>query len=465
MDLGQVFYVESLEMLDEIISDLIMAESGDIPEDFVGRLFRTYHTVKGGAAMLGFVQLEKLAHRLEDTLDEMRAAQQVPHGNQLTIIIDITYLIQEMITAQQNQSPEDYSQRAERLIKLLEEGAQLDPPSGGAKIAVSKIVLQKTAEKQVEPVTGTVEEISERPIFLVSCRINDDAPMPEVTSMLLRRNLAERGDILFASEDSPAAKWLNQDIIYLVATDAGALGLRNAVLVTDVELEKVTPVKGKALALLNTKQLGEEATTSFNQLIIRMMQSLCGRGIEHREILKAVGVLKIWFQQHGEQLGSRNQQDKRWEKNLDLLEADIRLSEALSETAVAKLIITNCINGLWNQVFYALCDRFYYFAVRLSDVSEINSLDEAITRMFASGEFVHGIVDVSHVSALELEDEMQQVRSLFTKWEGQGKHLSLVAQGENFPKHEILSLALPGDFPGGKIYRNEFEAFLGVEGE
>ena len=467
MDLGQVFYVESQEMLDEIISDLITAETGEIPEDFVGRLFRTFHSIKGGAAMLGYEQIEKLAHRLEDSLDEMRCSGDVPQGNQLTVIIDITYLIQEMITAQQQQIPGDFSQRANRLIEVLQnamtESSAVAPLVAPATQPTAARKMTPCPLPPIPPAPATAQVVA-RSLYLVSCRIGDDAPMPEVTGMIVSRNLAERGTVIFASEHSSAAGWLGSELIYLVATDAGPTGMRSALSVSDVEVERIIPLKGGGASIAAAGLLDGEAVKEFNRQILKLMQILCLPGYHLVQMTKSVALLHGWLRQHGEELGAGVGHGMHWERCLDLLETNITLAEALRDIVVAKLMVTNNINSLWNQFFAGICERYYYFRLFLGHAGEIDTLDEVLLRRFGDGDFVHAMIDISAIPAQEMESRLTPLAALVRKWQGQGRQVSLIVPGENYPKYEILALAMAGGFPGG-FYRSEFEAFLKVEGE
>ena len=69
----QLFVEESREHLAGIEDDLLAMESMDgLDEDLVNRVFRTLHTIKGGAGFFDLINLQNLAHSMENLLDLIR---------------------------------------------------------------------------------------------------------------------------------------------------------------------------------------------------------------------------------------------------------------------------------------------------------------------------------------------------------------------------------------------------------
>jgi two-component system chemotaxis sensor kinase CheA len=77
-ELTDIFRQEAVERLDQLDAGLLAAESGDAGATDVDALFRNVHTIKGGAAMLGFDDISALAHAAEDVLASVRASGAFP---------------------------------------------------------------------------------------------------------------------------------------------------------------------------------------------------------------------------------------------------------------------------------------------------------------------------------------------------------------------------------------------------
>jgi CheY-like chemotaxis protein/HPt (histidine-containing phosphotransfer) domain-containing protein len=73
-----LFRQEADERLDSMADTLRAVESGRGGPDALESLFRDAHTIKGGAGMLGLDDARMLAHAVEDLLDCVRAAGELP---------------------------------------------------------------------------------------------------------------------------------------------------------------------------------------------------------------------------------------------------------------------------------------------------------------------------------------------------------------------------------------------------
>jgi len=71
-DAVREFLIECHENLDQMDKDLLAMEDAPKSEPLLRNVFRTIHTVKGGAGFLGLGKLERLAHVAESLLGELR---------------------------------------------------------------------------------------------------------------------------------------------------------------------------------------------------------------------------------------------------------------------------------------------------------------------------------------------------------------------------------------------------------
>jgi two-component system, chemotaxis family, sensor kinase CheA len=67
------FCEEASDNLDEVELTLIELEGSDKPLEFVNKIFRAIHTVKGGSRLLEIKKIETLAHQMESLLDDIRS--------------------------------------------------------------------------------------------------------------------------------------------------------------------------------------------------------------------------------------------------------------------------------------------------------------------------------------------------------------------------------------------------------
>jgi len=73
--LKQTFFDECSEALQQIENGLPDIRDGAASEDTINAVFRSVHSVKGGAGIFGFEDLVKFAHVFETVLDEMRSGK------------------------------------------------------------------------------------------------------------------------------------------------------------------------------------------------------------------------------------------------------------------------------------------------------------------------------------------------------------------------------------------------------
>ncbi|MBU2359257.1 MAG: Hpt domain-containing protein, partial [Alphaproteobacteria bacterium] len=86
-DIRQTFFQECEELLEalddglELLRDALDAEQ-EIDLETINAVFRSVHSIKGGAAAFGLEALVRFAHRFETTLDDLRALR-------LTLTLDV----------------------------------------------------------------------------------------------------------------------------------------------------------------------------------------------------------------------------------------------------------------------------------------------------------------------------------------------------------------------------------------
>jgi len=69
---GNIFYDEMMGKLQNMEDTLIDIKNGLLDEENINELFRSIHTIKGSADLLGMLEIVSLAHKVEDLLSEVR---------------------------------------------------------------------------------------------------------------------------------------------------------------------------------------------------------------------------------------------------------------------------------------------------------------------------------------------------------------------------------------------------------
>ncbi len=69
------FMVETDELVSQLDSDLVAIEKTPDDLDLLNRIFRSAHTIKGTSGFLGFNELSRLTHKMEDVLNKLRKGE------------------------------------------------------------------------------------------------------------------------------------------------------------------------------------------------------------------------------------------------------------------------------------------------------------------------------------------------------------------------------------------------------
>ena len=71
------FLLETKELIEKLENDFVELESSPTDSDLLNEIFRSVHTIKGGAGMMGNENLQTVAHRMEDILNKLRKGESI----------------------------------------------------------------------------------------------------------------------------------------------------------------------------------------------------------------------------------------------------------------------------------------------------------------------------------------------------------------------------------------------------
>ena len=100
------FIAESLEHLDGIDSNLFEYEKNPNSADLIDSIFRAIHSVKGTSGFLGLEEINKLAHRLETLLDQLRKGKRSPSNEIMDALFSGCDLLRTLIEGVSHQLDE-----------------------------------------------------------------------------------------------------------------------------------------------------------------------------------------------------------------------------------------------------------------------------------------------------------------------------------------------------------------------
>ncbi len=121
-ELQSDFLNESAFMLEQYEESMIKLETSQEPAKDLTDIFRVAHSVKGGAAAVGLMDLAKFAHVMEDLLDLLRSRPELVNPNAISLLLVSGDELKNRIAAlQQGQGgPWDTSTLKSQLIEITE---------------------------------------------------------------------------------------------------------------------------------------------------------------------------------------------------------------------------------------------------------------------------------------------------------------------------------------------------------
>lgn len=129
LDLTQfhdTFFEESFEGLDDMENCLLNMDIEGDNGEHINTLFRGAHSIKGGSATFGFMEVADFTHTMETLLDEVRAGDRELTQDNIDLFLESVDCIRSMLSALKNNEKVDKEHVTEIMDKLeqvLEDGA------------------------------------------------------------------------------------------------------------------------------------------------------------------------------------------------------------------------------------------------------------------------------------------------------------------------------------------------------
>jgi len=119
-EIAKVFYQESREGLDAMEAGLLCLDASADREN-INTIFRAAHSIKGGAATFGFMEVAAFTHGVETLLDEMRNGLRPVTSEAVQILLQSCDCLREMMSATEAEQPFDQT----RIASLNNELSQI----------------------------------------------------------------------------------------------------------------------------------------------------------------------------------------------------------------------------------------------------------------------------------------------------------------------------------------------------
>lgn len=154
------FYVQENMQLLEQLEEILLTDqlgNGKLDKPSVEEIFRVMHTIKGSSSMMGYDNLTKLAHSIEDVFDGIRNGRELSYEKWESVIdvvlSSIDFLKVEILKVQEGLSPDSsIDELHEKVLALLNDNSQddIDETDKENKVSDAEAVQLLNAEENIQ---------------------------------------------------------------------------------------------------------------------------------------------------------------------------------------------------------------------------------------------------------------------------------------------------------------------------
>jgi two-component system, chemotaxis family, sensor kinase CheA len=234
-----LFVAESRENHENLVKNLLILEKGT-DQNAIDEIFRSCHTLKGASASMGFAEMERLCHAMEDVFQLVRSGNAEITQDLGSLLLACSDLLEQMIDDVEA-GGDSSSKNADEQVNGLKNWA--GQRSGTAPKNVSgttsaSINEKAAAEPELSAPTG------ELPEYDLKITVAPECAMKDVRAMLAIGNLESLGTITTINPTREAIDEGQFDgtLTLRIASDAGDEALKTAATGTEIASVEITPV-------------------------------------------------------------------------------------------------------------------------------------------------------------------------------------------------------------------------------
>lgn len=153
------FMVETNEIVNALDSNLVKLEKEPVNLDLLNEIFRGAHTMKGTSGFLGFNELMRLTHRMEDVLNRLRKGELKVTAEVMDVLLEavdcVKLVLQDIIDNKQGST--ELTEIIGKLVKIYEGGSPVDSPSAPKPTEQPPKAVAET-EKDRAPVEESADQ-------------------------------------------------------------------------------------------------------------------------------------------------------------------------------------------------------------------------------------------------------------------------------------------------------------------
>lgn len=223
-----LFLAESGDYLELLNSELLKIEKSQAREaetESINNMFRAAHSIKGMSGMMGYMKINRLTHKMENIMDNVRQGKQALTDFTVEVLFKCFDYLTALIGAVSQDEPDDESVDIEEIIITIDDimagktpaaAAAADKQPEPAKVSANSV---KQADNSSVQITLSISDavkynlgefddlnlfIAERSpdnIYEISIDIEKDCYLKYIKPEVFIESLKEYGDVIFSSPD------------------------------------------------------------------------------------------------------------------------------------------------------------------------------------------------------------------------------------------------------------------------
>jgi len=234
-----LFVAESRENHENLVKNLLILEKGS-DQNAIDEIFRSCHTLKGASASMGFAEMERLCHAMEDVFQLVRSGSAEITQDLGSLLLACSDLLEQMIDDVEG-GGDTSSLNADEQVNALKSWTSDRGGKSGKKAETPAIPAKDVSpepDRQSLPLEGNIPEFDLRITVASECMMKD------VRAMLAIGNLESLGTIISINPSKEAIDEGNFDgvLTLKIASDAGEEALKTAASGTEIASVDIKPV-------------------------------------------------------------------------------------------------------------------------------------------------------------------------------------------------------------------------------
>ncbi|OEU74333.1 MAG: hybrid sensor histidine kinase/response regulator [Desulfuromonadales bacterium C00003093] len=210
----KLYIEESLEHLADIENDFLAIEEAgaDIDEELVNKVFRSAHSIKGGAGFMGLNNIKELAHKMENVLGMIREREMVPNPEIINILLLASDALRNLINNITTSNEIDVSEHIQALITLTTDALPDEEKENVTKMVDISFPDRKAVFTMAEYDISNARK-GGKVIYLVEYDLIHDVHKKNKNPLNVLKEMQKSGIILDSKVDIEAVGTLDNDVI------------------------------------------------------------------------------------------------------------------------------------------------------------------------------------------------------------------------------------------------------------